>query len=119
MEKHKFKKGDRAIVFNALEWSKTLDLPEGNSKYYQSAMVLKVRKDEHNRLLADVKFDSGQISKGHFQDGMKKIESHQHLTMEEEKMYCICCGKITTWTKAATTIKCDDCVNVVAIITNT
>jgi len=71
-----FKKGDRAIVFNSKEWEKTRDLPEGNEVYYQKATVFNVRKRNSkygSEWLADVKFDSGLISHGHFQRCMKQL----------------------------------------------
>ena len=63
--------GDIAIVFNPTEWLKTGDLPEGDGIYYQKAVVLDTYKDKYGDWLADVKFDSGLESNGHFQSGMK------------------------------------------------
>lgn len=67
-----FQTSDKVIVFNNREWMKTKDLPEGNDKYYQKATVLSVEKDKYGEWLADVLFDDGIESKGHFQSGIKK-----------------------------------------------
>ena len=69
-----FKPCDFAIVFNAKEWNKTYDLPEGNQVYFQRAKIIKVEKNGYGEWLADVIFDSGLESKGHFQDCMKGCE---------------------------------------------
>jgi 5-hydroxyisourate hydrolase-like protein (transthyretin family) len=69
-----FKKGDRVIVFDAYEWSKTGDIGN-NEQFYKSATVMFVRMDESKRWLADVIFDYQSttkiLSRGHFQDCMK------------------------------------------------
>ena len=74
MKKGIFKTSDRVVVFNSTEWSKTGDLPQGNEEYYQPATVLKVRKSiKYGEWLADVLFDNGLMSNGHFQSGMKLV----------------------------------------------
>lgn len=69
-----FSIGDLVIVYNCIEHQKEggLDLPEGNDKYYQKAIIINVRKDKkYGDWLADVKFESGLVSNGHFQRGIK------------------------------------------------
>lgn len=68
-----FSIGDFAIVFNAKEWCKTGDLPEGNGKYYQRAKVIDIYKRKNGEWLADVIFDKSELeSRGHFQSGMAR-----------------------------------------------
>lgn len=63
----KFKEGDLITVFNSKEWGKTGDLPEGNNRYFQPAIILKLRKDIKGKEdVADVVFENGEQSKGHF-----------------------------------------------------
>lgn len=64
-----FKAGENVIVFNDTRWRKTGDLREGNDVYFQKAKILKLRYSKE--WLADVKFESGQISNGHFVRGIK------------------------------------------------
>jgi len=60
--------GQNAIVFNNTEWSKTGDIDK-NQIYFQKATILNLRyKDEW---LADVQFESGLKSNGHFVRGIK------------------------------------------------
>jgi len=63
-------KDDKVIVFNSQKWSKTGDIGD-NSQFYQNATVNSVRKDKEGRWLADVTFENGTVSNGHFQDGIK------------------------------------------------
>ena len=60
-----FKVEDIVTAFNSIEWSKTGDLPEGNDVYYQKAKILKLRYVK-NEQVADLEFESGLISHGHF-----------------------------------------------------
>ena len=69
-----FKVGDRVIVFDGDEWFKTGDI--GNNEcFFKPAIITKVRKArEHpNEWLADVTFDYGYQSKGHFQSMIKAV----------------------------------------------
>ena len=68
-----FKKGDNVIAFNYRDWSKTGDLPEGNNKYWQEAKILKLRFTDE--WLADLKFENGLISNGHFVRGIELINA--------------------------------------------
>lgn len=65
-----FKIGDKVIVFNCIEWNKTMDLPNGNDMYYQVATILNLRKSSRNEPLADVLFENGLLSNGHFTHGI-------------------------------------------------
>jgi len=65
--------GDKVIAFNCKEWMKTGDVGH-NEKYWQSAKVIETRKSKRGELIADVLFDNGTYSRGHFQDGLKKIK---------------------------------------------
>ena len=71
-EKYKFKTGDNVIAFNAIEWFKNGDI-ENNDMYYQNAVIFKTRRDKHGRPIADLKFENGLISHGHFQDALEKM----------------------------------------------
>lgn len=66
-----FKVGDCAIIFNSKEWMKTGDVGN-NSRFWQRAIILNIRKDKSGELLADVRFENGVESKGHFLDGIKE-----------------------------------------------
>lgn len=72
VEDNELKVGDTVIVFNDIEWSKTGDLPEGNDKYFQKAKILNLRFEKE--WLADVEFEGGRISKGHFVSGIKSLK---------------------------------------------
>ena len=61
-----FSVGDLVIAFNDTEWSKTGDLPEGNDKYFQKAIILKFRRSKNEEDITDVVFENGQQSNGHF-----------------------------------------------------
>lgn len=64
-----FKIGDNVIAFNSNEWLKTGDLPEGNDRYYQKAIIVKIRKSKKSEtLIADIIFENGSKSNGHFLD---------------------------------------------------
>jgi len=62
-----FEVGQNAIVFNNTEWSKTGDI-EQNQMYWQEAKILNLRYK--NEWLADVEFESGLKSNGHFVRGI-------------------------------------------------
>jgi hypothetical protein len=64
--------GQRAIVFDGNSWLHSGDVGN-NEKYMLPAKVIKIRKSREYpyEWLADVKFDDGRISKGHFQSGMR------------------------------------------------
>ena len=66
-----FKVGENIIVFNDTRWRKTGDLKEGNDVYFQKAKILRLRLRYNKEWLADVEFESGQISNGHFVRGIK------------------------------------------------
>jgi hypothetical protein len=70
-----FKVGDHVLVFDSKEWSKTGDIGD-NSQFFKPATIIKIRqtKDSFKEWLADVKFDNGNISYGHFQSGIKLIK---------------------------------------------
>ena len=73
----KFKVGDYGIFYNVIQHQNDnggIDLPEGNGKYMQRALVLNVRQDKYGRDLADVRFPSGLESRGHFQDHIQKCD---------------------------------------------
>lgn len=59
------KVGQNVIVFNSIEWSKTGDKPDGNEVYWQKAKILKFRHNKGEQI-ADVEFESGLKSNGHF-----------------------------------------------------
>lgn len=67
-----FKIGEQAIVFDCNTWLKSGDVGN-NEKYYIEAKVIRVRKSKEYpyEWLADVKFNDGHISRGHFQSGMR------------------------------------------------
>ena len=67
-----FKIGEQAIVFDCNTWLKSGDIGN-NEKYYIEAKVIRVRKSKEYpyEWLADVKFNDGHISRGHFQSGMR------------------------------------------------
>ena len=64
--------GQRAIVFDGDSWLHSGDVGN-NEKYMLPAKVLKIRKSREYpyEWLADVKFNDGRISNGHFQSGMR------------------------------------------------
>jgi len=65
-EKYFFKTGDTVIAFNSIEWSKTGDVGN-NHQFWQKAIIIKTRRDATGRPVADLKFEDGLISNGHFQ----------------------------------------------------
>ena len=65
---------DIVTAFNSIEWSKTGDLPEGNGVYYQEAKILDLRY-VNNVQVADLEFESGLISHGHFVHVLKDINN--------------------------------------------
>lgn len=74
-----FKIGEKVKVFDNLAWSKTGDIGD-NSQFLKKAIIIKlyVKKSIYNGYcyfdkLADVLFDDGNISAGHYQDGIEKI----------------------------------------------
>ena len=58
--------GNYVIAFNDTEWSKIGDLPEGNSIYYQEAIIIQLRLSKSGEKIADLFFKSGMRSNGHF-----------------------------------------------------
>lgn len=66
------KRGDNVRAFNSKEWSKTGDIGN-NSQFWQKAIVLKTRRGLHGSPIADLKFENGTISNGHFQFTIEKI----------------------------------------------
>ncbi len=63
--------GENVIVFNSIEWAKIGDIGD-NSMLWQNAKINKVRY-ENFVWLADVTFENGKISHGHYVEGIKKI----------------------------------------------
>lgn len=59
-----FFKGQEVVVFNATEWSRVGDTPDGNRRFWQRATILGLRFS--GEWLADVRFGSGLVSRGHF-----------------------------------------------------
>lgn len=66
--------GERARVFDAIEWQKTGDV-EDNGQFLKPATIVKIYKEERTKfkagcklmMLVDVKFDHRDpVSKGHF-----------------------------------------------------
>lgn len=66
-----FKIGDNVIAFNYRDWCKVGNLPEGNTKYLQRATILKLKYV--GEWLADLKFENGLISNGHFIKGIEPL----------------------------------------------
>lgn len=67
---------DRVIAFDADSWSKTGDLKPDNSTYYIKGKVINIRQNESDfEWLADIKFDDGRISNGHFQSSIRKLNT--------------------------------------------
>lgn len=64
-----FAVGQSVIAFNSIEWSKTGDKPNGNQVYWQKATILNLRYEDE--WLADVRFENGLKSNGHFVRGIK------------------------------------------------
>jgi hypothetical protein len=64
-----FSEGQDVIVFNAIEWGKCGDTPDGNLRFWQHATILGLRFS--GEWLADVRFASGLISRGHFVRGIR------------------------------------------------
>jgi hypothetical protein len=64
-----FSEGQEVIVFNATEWSKVGDTPDGNRRFWQRAVILGLRFS--GEWLADVRFGSGLVSCGHFVRGIQ------------------------------------------------
>ena len=71
-EKYIFKTGDIVRGFDSNEWSKTGDIGN-NNQFWHKATVIKTRRDKHGRPLADIKFEDGTISNGHFQYALEKM----------------------------------------------
>ena len=73
-EKHIYKAGETALVFNATEWRKVPNV--GQDPFFEKAEILKVGHGyDCGRSYADVKFiESGLISNGHLQSCMKPIK---------------------------------------------
>ena len=71
MLQSKFNIGDIVLAFNSIEWSKIGDLSETNHEFQQKATVLKVRKVSSDIWVADLRFESGLKSNGHFQNTLK------------------------------------------------
>ena len=69
-----FKVNDIVKVFDGDEWLHCGDIGD-NSCYYKPATITKVRKEKESphEWLADVLFDYGQQSNGHFQSGIKLL----------------------------------------------
>lgn len=63
-------KGSRVIAFDANSWMKTGDIGD-NSQFYKEAEVLRVRKLPDYEWVADVVFDNGKQSNGHFITNLK------------------------------------------------
>lgn len=64
-----FSEGQEVIVFNATEWSKVGDTPDDNRRFWQKAVILGLRFS--CEWLADVRFGSGLVSRGHFVRGIR------------------------------------------------
>ena len=58
-------KGNRVIAFDANSWMKTGDIGD-NGQFNKEATVLRVRKLPDYEWVADVVFDDGKESNGHF-----------------------------------------------------
>lgn len=67
----RFKRGDKVLAFAHWEWEKTGDIGD-NSQFYKPATVLHFyfRDGEY---LADLLFDCGRDSRGHFACGLKLL----------------------------------------------
>ena len=62
-----FNVGDKIIAFDSNTWIKTGDI-DNNDIFFKSAEVIKVRQTSDTlEWLADIKFEDGRESKGHFQ----------------------------------------------------
>jgi hypothetical protein len=69
--------GDTVKAFDGNSWKKTGDVGD-NSQFYQEAKVIDVRIHKsmfgYSDLVADIKWKhNGEISHGHFVNGLKKI----------------------------------------------
>jgi len=67
-----YKKGDRVIGFDSVSWMKTGDIGD-NSQFEKEATILSVRKLPDYEWVADLMFDDGTISNGHFQVNLTPI----------------------------------------------
>lgn len=66
--------GQTVLAFNSVEWSKTGDLKEGNDIYFQKVKVVKLRKCNRGRDVADVIYlKTGKKSNGHFLSALKEV----------------------------------------------
>lgn len=59
------------LVFNARKWNNK-DVGD-NSQFWEKALLLHVYEDEKGRELATVLWEDGNITTGHFTDGMKEV----------------------------------------------
>lgn len=65
-----FRVGDMCIAFDSNSWMKTGDIGD-NSCFAKRAQVLNVRQTDDGEWLADVRFEDGRESNGHFQSGLQ------------------------------------------------
>lgn len=66
------KTGDSVKGFNSNEWSKIGDVGN-NDQFWQKATVIKTRRDKYGSPIADLEFENGKVSHGHFQHLLKKL----------------------------------------------
>lgn len=63
---------DKVIVFDADDWNKVGGDVGDNSCFYKPAVVVNTHKNLYEEWLADVVFEDGRRSNGHFQTGIKR-----------------------------------------------
>ena len=68
----KFSKNEVVEAFDSVAWSKVGDIGD-NSCFYRKATIINIEK-LNKRTLYDIKFFSGELSKGHFETSLRKIK---------------------------------------------
>jgi len=64
--------GDECMTFDSSSWSKTGDIDD-NSCYWLKAKIIGFGQSKRNDILADVEFEDGRKSYGHFLNGLMRI----------------------------------------------
>lgn len=72
-----FSKNEVVEVFDSVAWSKIGDIGD-NYCFYRKATIINIRKPGRITLY-DVKFFSGEVSKGHFETSLRKIKVEEYL----------------------------------------
>lgn len=71
-----FEKGETVKVFDVQDWKSKRDVGD-NSQYFKNAEILKIYWNDSLlgscAWVADVQFEDGRISKGHFLHCIKKV----------------------------------------------